>query len=59
MFSLIVPRIIQGVESMRDQAIENMVQKFDIIFRLYSELSSASHQAIDEGNILIRNKILK
>jgi len=51
---IIVPRIIQEVESMRDQAIENMVQKFDTIFRLYSEFSAATHQAIDESIFFVK-----
>jgi len=34
---------------MRDLAIDNMVQKFETIFKFYRELSGLSKQAIEEG----------
>jgi len=49
-------RTIQEVESMREQAVENMVQKFDMIFKLYCDLSDAATQAIEEADDFVRSR---
>jgi len=51
-----IGKVIEGVESMRDLAIEHMTHKFDVLFQLYCELSSISKQATEEADDYLKSK---
>ncbi len=52
--NILVQKAIENVESLRELGLENLLKRFDTIYRMYTEFISIAEQSLNESPVLQR-----